>query len=33
LNAISAMRAGLIMALANDAAYQDMANILFREDA
>jgi isovaleryl-CoA dehydrogenase len=26
-------RAGLIMALANDAAYQDMANMLFREDA
>ncbi len=26
-------RAGLIMALANDAAYQDIANMLFREDA
>jgi alkylation response protein AidB-like acyl-CoA dehydrogenase len=25
-------RAGLIMALANDATYQDMANMLFRED-
>jgi alkylation response protein AidB-like acyl-CoA dehydrogenase len=25
-------RAGLVMALANDAAYQDIANMLFRED-
>lgn len=25
-------RAGLVMALANDAAYQDVANMLFRED-
>jgi alkylation response protein AidB-like acyl-CoA dehydrogenase len=25
-------RAGLIMALANDAAYQDIANMLYRED-
>jgi alkylation response protein AidB-like acyl-CoA dehydrogenase len=25
-------RAGLIMALANDAAYQDIANMLYREE-
>jgi alkylation response protein AidB-like acyl-CoA dehydrogenase len=25
-------RAGMIMALANDAAYQDMASMLYRED-
>jgi alkylation response protein AidB-like acyl-CoA dehydrogenase len=26
-------RAGMIMALANDAAYQDIAGMLYREDA
>jgi hypothetical protein len=29
---LSPARAGMIMALANDAAYQDMASMFYRED-